>query len=108
MMLIGCGFALFSSPNTSAIMGSVERKDFGIASATAGTMRLLGQVLSMGFTLLLISIMIGQGPIVPERYPQFLKMMHTVCLLFSAMSIVGIAASLVRGNVHLDSARGPQ
>ena len=100
MVLLGCGFALFSSPNTSAIMGSVDRKDYGIASATAGTMRLSGQVLSMGFTLLLISTMIGQGPIVPGRYPQFLKMMHTVSVLFAAMSIIGVAVSLVRGDVR--------
>ncbi|MBN1578977.1 MAG: MFS transporter [Chitinispirillaceae bacterium] len=100
MMLFGCGFALFSSPNTSAVMGSVDRSNYGIASATVGTMRLLGQVFSMGFTLLLISIMIGEGKITPECYPQFLKMMHTASALFAGLSVVGVAVSLVRGDVR--------
>ncbi len=29
-MLLGVGLGLFASPNTNAIMGSVERKYFGI------------------------------------------------------------------------------
>jgi EmrB/QacA subfamily drug resistance transporter len=100
LMFFGCGFALFSSPNTSAVMGSVDRGTYGIASATVGTMRLLGQVFSMGFTLLLISIMIGPGTITPDHYPQFLKMMHTGSIAFALMSVVGVAVSMVRGNVR--------
>ncbi|MGW8160920.1 MAG: MFS transporter, partial [Desulfobulbales bacterium] len=34
LALLGFGFALFSSPNMSAIMGSVERRQYGIASGT--------------------------------------------------------------------------
>jgi EmrB/QacA subfamily drug resistance transporter len=100
MTLFGFGFALFSSPNTSAVMGAVDRSLYGVASATVGTMRLLGQVVSMGFTMLLISIMIGEGKITPDRYPQFLKMMHLVCELFALVSGAGIAVSLVRGSVR--------
>jgi nitrate/nitrite transporter NarK len=73
LMLLGLGFALFSSPNTNAVMGSVDRSSLGIASATVGTMRLLGQVFSMGFTMLLISVMIGKGNITPIAIPDFLK-----------------------------------
>jgi EmrB/QacA subfamily drug resistance transporter len=100
LMLLGVGFALFSSPNTNAVMGSVDRGSLGVASATIGTMRLLGQVFSMGFTMLLISIMIGKGNITPDRYPQFLKMMHLACVLFAGLSAIGVAVSLVRGNVR--------
>jgi EmrB/QacA subfamily drug resistance transporter len=103
MLLFGCGFALFSSPNTSAVMGSVDKSSYGIASATVGTMRLLGQVFSMGFTMLLISIMIGPGKITPDHYPHFLAMMHRICSLFAIGSIAGIAVSLVRGDVHANS-----
>jgi hypothetical protein len=38
-VILGCGFALFSSPNTNAVMSSVERKFFGVASGSMGTMR---------------------------------------------------------------------
>ena len=45
---LGFGFALFSSPNTNAVMCSVERRAYGVASSTLGTMRLTGQMLSLG------------------------------------------------------------
>jgi EmrB/QacA subfamily drug resistance transporter len=100
LMLFGFGFALFSSPNTNAVMGSVDRSRYGIASATVGTMRLLGQIFSMGFTMLLLSIMIGESQITPDRYPQFLTMMHLECVLFAGLSLVGVAVSLVRGRMR--------
>lgn len=100
LMLIGLGFALFSSPNTSAVMGSVGRGNYGVASATVGTMRLVGQVFSMGLVMLLVSVMIGKGKITADRYPQFLGMMHLVSMLFAGLSVVGVAVSMVRGNVR--------
>jgi len=95
--LTGFGFALFSSPNTNAVMGSVDKNNYGIASATVGTMRLSGQVVSMGCITLLVSIFIGEGAITPNRYPQFLVMMHHACTLFTILCVIGVAVSLVRG-----------
>ena len=43
LAVLGFGFALFSSPNTNAIMSAVEKKYYGIASGTLGTMRLCGR-----------------------------------------------------------------
>lgn len=97
LVLTGFGFALFSSPNTSAVMGSVDRNDYGIASATVGTMRLSGQVVSMGCITLLASIIIGDGAVTPDRYPQFLVMMHRACTLFAGLCSVGVVVSLIRG-----------
>ncbi len=39
LFVIGLGMGLFSSPNTSAVMGSVDKSRLGIASGTLGTMR---------------------------------------------------------------------
>jgi len=49
LIVLGLSFALFSSPNTNAVMSSVKEKFYGAASATLATMRLTGQSLSMGF-----------------------------------------------------------
>ncbi len=38
LMLLGLGFALFSSPNTNTIMSSVEKRYLGVASGLLGTM----------------------------------------------------------------------
>jgi MFS family permease len=100
LMLLGLGFALFSSPNTNAVMSSVERRDYGVASATVGTMRLTGQMLSLGTAMLLFAIFIGPVQITPEVYPAFLAAMRTAFTLFAMLCFLGIFASLARGNVR--------
>ena len=47
LLLMGLGFALFSSPNTNAVMSSAPKTAYGVASATLATMRQVGMVFSM-------------------------------------------------------------
>jgi len=47
LAVVGLGMAAFSAPNMSAIMGSVERRQLGLAGAFVGTMRVTGQALSV-------------------------------------------------------------
>jgi EmrB/QacA subfamily drug resistance transporter len=47
LAVVGLGMAAFSAPNTSAIMGSVEKHQLGLAGAFVGTMRVTGQSLSV-------------------------------------------------------------
>ena len=47
LAVVGIGMAAFSAPNTSAIMGSVERRKLSLASAFLSTMRVTGQALSV-------------------------------------------------------------
>jgi len=102
-VLIGClaalgsGFGLFSSPNTHAVMGSVERHSFGVASATLAAMRLVGQMLSMGVAGLLLALFVGREPLSPERNEAFLAAMRTGFFVFSALCLAGTFASLARG-----------
>ncbi len=94
------GFGLFSSPNTNAIMGSVEKKFYGVASATLGTMRSLGAMLSMGLASLIIALYIGHAKITPEYHQLFLKSMRVSFIVFSFLCLLGIFASLSRGKVR--------
>lgn len=96
LIVLGIGLGLFSSPNTNAIMGSVERKFYGIASATVGTMRLIGQMLSMGISLLVFSLYIGNVQIVPSNYPELLTSIQLVFIICTILCFVGIFASLAR------------
>jgi MFS family permease len=100
LMLLGLGFALFSSPNTNAVMSAVERKLYGVASATLGTMRLTGQMLSLGIAMLLFALFIGRVEITPLYYPAFLASMRTAFTIFAALCFGGIFASLARGNMR--------
>jgi EmrB/QacA subfamily drug resistance transporter len=56
--ILGTGSGLFSSPNQSAIMGSVDRKDLGIASGTLATMRVMGQSMSVAVLSTVVGLFI--------------------------------------------------
>jgi MFS family permease len=107
LLLLGFGFALFSSPNTNAIMSSVEKRLYGVASATFGTMRLTGQMMSMGIVMLIFALIIGNVQITPEYYPEFLHSMRIAFVVFSALCVLGVFASLARGKVRDDGHSKP-
>jgi MFS family permease len=100
LIVLGLGFGFFSSPNVNAIMGSVERKFYGVASGTLGTMRLTGQAFSMGMALLLFALYIGRVQITPEYYPLFLKSMKVAFSISAGLCFGGIFASIARGRTH--------
>jgi EmrB/QacA subfamily drug resistance transporter len=96
LLLMGIGFGLFSSPNSNAIMSSVEKRHLGVASGVVGTMRMIGQMMSMGIAMMLISLYIGNQTLNPVTFPSLIKGMRTGFLIFSLLSVVGIFASLTR------------
>jgi hypothetical protein len=100
LILLGFGFALFSSPNMNAIMGSVQRRFYGVASGMLGTMRLMGQMFSQGIATLLFALYIGRVQITPEAYPLFLASVKTAFAIFAVLCVAGIFASLARGKVR--------
>ena len=97
LAVVGFGFGMFSSPNTNAIMGSVNKKYLGVASATVGTMRLTGQMMSMGIATLILQLFIGNRPISAQVSSEFLTSMRTTFMVFVVLCVVGVFASLARG-----------
>jgi MFS family permease len=97
LVVFGIGYALFSSPNSNAIMSSVEKKYYGIASGTVGTMRLVGQMSSMGIAMMIFSIFIGKVEINPANYTEFIHSIRIVFLIFAVLCFIGIFFSLARG-----------
>jgi EmrB/QacA subfamily drug resistance transporter len=96
LILMGTGFGLFSSPNSNAIMSSVEKKHLGVASGVVGTMRMIGQMLSMGIAMMILSVYIGNQQITPGVFPGFVAGMRTGFIIFSILCVIGIFASLAR------------
>ncbi|MEM2802431.1 MAG: MFS transporter, partial [Archaeoglobaceae archaeon] len=99
LLLIGFGFGLFSSPNTNAVMSSVEKKFYGIASATLATMRVLGQALSMGIVMITFAVTIGAAR-VSESLTGFMSAMKIAFAISAILCLFGVFASLARGKVH--------
>ncbi len=99
-VIIGCGYALFSSPNAHAVMSSVDGRSYGIAMATLSTMRQVGNTFSMGLVMLVMSLSIGKAAITPAHPGPFIASMTTTFAVFALLCFGGIFASLARGNIQ--------
>jgi hypothetical protein len=100
LVLLGIGFAFFSSPNMNAIMGAVPPKYYGTASGTVATMRLIGQMASMAMVTVIFSIMIGKTAITEANYDRFLASMGVSLKICTVLCIIGIFFSLFRGSLR--------
>ena len=98
LVLLGLGFALFSSPNTNAIMGSVDKKALGVASATVSSMRGVGMMLSMGMALVLLSLFLGNAGVTVATADAFLLALRWAFGISAVLCALGIFASHARGS----------
>ena len=115
LFLLGVGMGLFSAPNTSSVMGSVDRSHLGIASGTISTMRFVGQSLSlaiMGAVAASIippqvfsSIFGGFGSTESVSADLFLKGASLAFLAGAVIAFVGVITSTVRGNKEKEKVR---
>ncbi len=96
LLIMGAGFSLFSSPNSNAIMSSVEKRQLGNASGMLGTMRNVGQTFSMAIALMLLALYMGNEKINPGNYLQLMNSMKVGFIVFSILCFAGIFASLAR------------
>jgi EmrB/QacA subfamily drug resistance transporter len=97
LVLIGAGFGLFITPNSTAIMGSVSPRQFGVASGMIGSMRTLGMAVSMTTVTLVFSMLMGGAAITPATLPAFLASMRVGLAAFAVFSCLGVLLSLGRG-----------
>lgn len=106
-MLMGVGMGLFASPNTSAIMGCVERDRLGVASGTLSTMRTVGQSMSLAImgaliatassTELVSALFIG-APLPPgTANADFVAGMGLAFRVSALIAVAGGITSLARG-----------
>ena len=98
LLVLGLGFGFFSSPNTNAIMGSVDRKYYGIASATVSSMRLIGQAFSIGIVTLIFAFLIGGVPISPANYDILIESTRICFLIFGVICFLGVFAATAHRN----------
>ena len=100
LTLLGLGFALFSSPNTNAVMSSVEERYYGIASATVSTMRVLGQTLSMAVVMLVFSVFVGSVQVEIVAPSELIEAMKVSFQIFSILCWMGALFSFMRGDIR--------
>lgn len=93
-IIIGCGYGCFVSPNTSLIMGSVTPDRYNEASSVVGTMRLLGQVFSLGIISVVFALVIGRVEIMPAVYDDFVLSFKTGYCIFAVLCLGVLLLSL--------------
>lgn len=100
LMILGFGFALFSSPNTNAVMSSVEKKYYGVASGILGAARNVGQSLSMGIASFTLAFYMGNEQFTTGNNPNFIIAVKVTFAILTLLCFMGIFASIARGKVN--------
>lgn len=108
LVIVGIGFGIFSSPNTSAVMGSVEQEKLGVAAGTLGTMRFMGQSIGLAMLgavmatslspqalLTVFTTLTSQGGVVTG---EFVAGMKTFFLIATGLGAFSTLASTTRGH----------
>ena len=108
LLLFGFGMALFGPPNISSIMGSVPAEKRGVANGIRITLNQTGGVLSVPFSLLLmtwvmpydkLSQIVGSSQLInSDEVPIFLKAINHACLILGIIILFAIIPSLLRGS----------
>jgi EmrB/QacA subfamily drug resistance transporter len=98
LAVLGTGFALFSSPNVSVIMGSVAPRHLSVASGLNSTMRTMGMMTSMTIITVIFSIFMAGQAVGPTTLAAFLHSMRVALTIFSALCLVGICFSATRSH----------
>lgn len=102
LIWMGLGFAFFSSPNMNIIMSSVDKSQYGLASGSAASMRVVGQIISMTIVTLFFAGMFGNQAIETVPDVLYLKAMRWGFACFSLLSVLGVYFSYNRGKVILE------
>lgn len=96
LIITGLGFALFSSPNTNAVMSCVEKENYGVASSVLATMRSIGHTLSMVIVTIIVTRYMGDKPL-SEADPEILiNVINISFIIFTVICVVGVFVSLKR------------
>jgi predicted MFS family arabinose efflux permease len=94
LLLTGVGIGLFTSPNSSAVLGAVPAQRRGVANAILGTARTLGMVLGTGIAGAVYATTLGlNGDPGPEG---ILRAAGTGLLVASGVALLGAVTSATR------------
>ncbi|MGB9937777.1 MAG: MFS transporter [Methanobacterium sp.] len=96
LIIFGAGIGLFYASNTKIVIGAVDKKYFGVASATLSNSRSIGQIFGMGIVTLVISAILGNAQIVPSNYPELIISLRISLVAIAVLSAVGIFTSIFK------------
>lgn len=96
MIVTGIGLGIFSAPNNSLIVSSVEPHLKGEASGVVSVVRQTGMMVSMAIAMSSVSVIMGSADnLTPATYGSFVDVIHLAFSICVLMCAVGIACSLI-------------
>ena len=98
--ITGFGFSFFSSPNANAIMGSVDKRQYGAAGGAVATVRVIGQMASMGVVSMVFALTLGAVQITPAVFDILAEAIKISFTISAGLCLLGIYFSYSRGKVH--------
>jgi MFS family permease len=95
-ILLGAGFGLFATPNTTLILESAGIRYLGQASGVTGAVRTGGMLANMIIVTTTLSFFMGQAPLRPENAPAFMESMRLDFCIFAGLNLLAVGCSLWR------------
>ena len=107
LLLLGIGMALYGPPNISSVMGSVPPEKRGVANGIRMALNSTGGVLSVPFSLLLMSLVMPYAKLSQivnstqlnnsNEITLFLRAINHACFILGIIVLFAIIPSLLRG-----------
>lgn len=98
VIIIGIGFALFAAPNNNAIMGAVPKRQYSLATSMLGTVRLVGQVISVAIVTMVLSL--DWDSLAPGE--ELVRNIEISFVVFTVLCLIGILPSVARRKKPLE------
>ncbi len=95
-LVVGAGFACFSTPNNSSAMRALTTGNIGVAAALLSLSRTLGNLVCMGIVVLIMSLKLGDIPIESAPTDRFLASIHLALALAAGYALVAAYVSWMR------------
>jgi MFS family permease len=95
LLMVGVGVGLFSAPTNRNFLESLSSRFYGVGSATLSTMVYVGQTVSLGVLLSILTGYMGTVQLLPNTYPLFMEGLHVSFLIFAVSSAMGAVVTLM-------------
>jgi EmrB/QacA subfamily drug resistance transporter len=92
LVLLGVSVGLFSSPNSSAVMGDLGQDQAGVANGTIATLRNLGRSIGVALTVLLYQLFAGSPATAEISADRFLAGFQGVLWVGASLAAVAFLA----------------
>lgn len=102
LSVIGLGFALFSSPNTNAVMGCVDKKNYSVASSILATSRSIGHTVSMAIVSSVVAVTVGNVTLASASADSVVSAMRISFVIFTILCAAGVFCSMSRREIKIN------